>query len=365
MIIDNHAHVGSQEIEDSDFRSPSEQIRYLQRNLALDLSHGRETRRVDDDCVVEEGWKTLWNENLWGSWEGMYDVRLTQIHMGKELSEGSRYVWEKDGVEYYTPLYIDPIEWGHAADAPAEYLISLMDRVGVDKAVLQWPQMGLRKYFSEIMRKYPGRFIGLCYVEESRAYAKENIGNLRSNIEDLGLRGLYYDPLPGWEGYEDFHADKYDPFWSEVSSLGIPVYACGNYDGNFELMLPRLQKWLNKFSDIPLIIVHGYPQRLLRDKIPKVAVDLVKDHDVYLEVLPGVIDYGEQDEDIRTLYYTFGPSKMVWGSECASLAPYFPLYSAATRYSQQLHFIETKCDYMSAKDIESILGENVRKIFRL
>jgi len=371
MIIDNHAHVGIR--EKTDWDSYEDHMRYSQRELYW--SRG-EIRRVEDNSIVEDGWKTLWDENLWGSWEGRYDVNFR--------IEGERYVWEKDDVKCYRPLI------PNAPQSPSQ-LVSLMNKAGIDKAVLQWPR-NLNRYISQTMHEYPSRFIGLCLIEQSEAYTQESLENLEMYIEDWGLKGLYYDPrYNGWDGYDNFYTEKYEPLWRKVVSLEIPVYGVCCFK-DFEIYTKNFSKLLKRFPDITLVIVHGFPPAALLKgentvKIPKIAVELVKDYNVYLELLvdvPGDTKdkenkpygyystspedqvsklygyFGPHDEVIRCLYDTFGPSKLIWGSEFThGLGPPY----TAIQYARQLGYLEKRCEFMSKDDLKLILGGNVEKIY--
>ena len=60
------------------FASVAEHRAYDQRLLWTRLNIGRklEVRRWDDDSLVEDGWKTVWDARYPNSWEGRRDVNL-------------------------------------------------------------------------------------------------------------------------------------------------------------------------------------------------------------------------------------------------------------------------------------------------
>lgn len=323
-------------------------MKYLQRHFFTWHLPGW---RVRDDSLVKNGWKTLWNENFRGTWEARYDVNFR--------FEKGRFLWEKDGEKYYSPA---------RSPAPPELLISLMDSIGINKAVLQHTTntFKLAKYYSRAVHKYPERFIGLTQIDASEAYTrqKETIEELHTHIEYLGLRGLFWcsDVPSGWDGYDNFHTSKYDPFWREVHSLDIPVYA--SFDSrNYPIL--KIKKWVERFPEITRVLLHGIPSEvLLKDKntlqISDIAIDIVKNYDVYLELLtiPSqfYLSHTKGDQIIRCLYETFGALKLIWGSE-------LPVF--ACEYSKVLGYFKEKCDYISKDDLKLILGGNIQKIFRI
>lgn len=355
MIIDNHTHVmpAIGELSEYDFSSVAERNRILQKLVyLLCRSYNWATaRKVEDNVIDKEAWKGLWDEKQWGNWEGIRDVNFRV--------KGRKCFWKtKDGAEYYMDISPYP--------GTPENLISLMDEAGVDKAVFHTGEF-LNKYAGRIMRKYPGRFLCLCHVDEGKAYQKEEIEKLHMYVEELGLKGIFFDAHdPAWEGYGDFHEDKYDPFWKEVEALGIPSYHCGSYNGrhNYEKALPILKRLLEKFPSLKIILLHGYPPRFflkegINDFVRKMALDIVKNYDVYLEVLPNVSDifqHPKKTKILRYLYETFGPHKLLWGSELTGK-------TTAAFYADQLRYLEKNCDYISKNDRNLILGGNVQRIY--
>lgn len=363
MIIDSHTHAGVRCEADWDFESLAEHRRHDQRLLVASRC---QVRKLKDDSVVEEGWKTLWDEGLLNSWEGIYDVNL-RIEWEKERESKIKFhppifVWEKDGEKYYAPE--SHVLTTCIKAPPPELLLSLMDKVGVDKAVLNisLPIPNLNKFYSRVVHEYPKRIIGLCHIDEATAYSKENIEKLHICVEELGLKGIYHAPLADWGGYDNFHTEKYDPFWREVESLGIPVYMCGGHFDVFDEVVPKLAKLLKKFPTLTLVITHGIPPGYMAEGIPEILADIIKNYDVQMEILPNIFDYGPNDEIIRLLYDAFGPSKIIWGSEFAAYETVGPPFTAE-RYAECLNYLEKRCEYMSKDDLSLILGGNLQRVF--
>src|SRR5947199_263733 len=76
--------------------------------------------------------------------------------------------------------------------ASADYLVAEMDYAGVDVAVLQNAGLYgvLNDFFADCAGRYPGRFIPLAQVHESRAHRDEQLAELRRCATALGVRGL-------------------------------------------------------------------------------------------------------------------------------------------------------------------------------
>lgn len=251
-------------------------------------------------------------------------------------------------------------------------LIAVMDAHGVDMAVLHTLRVWANRYQARVLREFPNRFISVCKLDEQQAFKSEQIGKLHQYVGDWGFRGLYYDPPPGSEGHDNLATTKYDPFWKAVNSLNITVsfvtYTGSSsigYGSNFESLWPILLRLLEKFPDLPVMIVHGIPPRpcLQPDKsvrLPEAAVRLVKEHDVILGILPGHMNYGPNDEVLKSFYDTFGPRRLAWGSEFVKKG-----LSSPAEYSRRFHYLRNNCRYMSHEDLSLILGGNVQRFYRL
>ena len=221
MTIDSHTHVSVRCEADWDLDSSAATMKYcFQRNLARPHI---EVRRLADDSVVADGWKTLWDEHRLTSWDGCKDVglRIAWERAGRPTVSCTPYfTWQSDGEELYAPG--DHVLIAYKGPPP-EVLLWLMNATGIDRTVLQLPPIHLNKFFSRVVHEHPTRFIGLCNVDESTAYTMENLDRLHVYVEELGLRGFYHEPTRGWEGYTSFHTAKFDPFWREIEALGVVI----------------------------------------------------------------------------------------------------------------------------------------------
>ena len=254
----------------------------------------------------------------------------------------------------------------------ARQLIEVMDAHGVDMAVLHTLRVWANRYQARVLREFPGRFISVCKLDEQKAYTTEQVDRLHRYVGDWGFRGLYYDPPPGSGGHDNLATSKYDPLWKAVDSLKITasfVTYTGSpsigYGSNFESLWPILLRLLEKFPDLPVVIVHGIPPKpcLQPDnsvKLPEAAIRLVKEHDVILGILPGHLDYGPDDEVLKSFYDTFGPTRLAWGSEFVKMG-----LSNPAEYSRRFHYLQNRCPYMSREDLSLILGGNIQRLYGL
>lgn len=272
---------------------------------------------------------------------------------------GTGHMAPEDVVEGYNPE-----EWfGHS---PGEYL-SLMDAVGIERAVVHCPRPWANKYFGRILRENPSRFASVCKLDEATVTTEAAKESLRVCVEEWGFKGLYYDAGPdGNDAACRYHTERYVPFWKYVEGLGIPVCFV-SYKQNFETLWPNLLTLLEGCPHLRIVITHGlYPPCLLQEDhsvvIPESALRLVCDYDVQLDVLPGLKEdqYGPDDVVIKTLFDTFGPSKLLWGSEFTKVNE-----PTVEQYSFQACYIEDRCPYMTKEDLHLIHDANARRVYGL
>ena len=252
-----------------------------------------------------------------------------------------------------------------------------MDYVGVDVAVLMNAHLygKLSEYYAEAIQQYPGRFVGLAEVDETLAHTDAEIERLRYAVNTLGMRGLYY--LVEGLFTNDFrqHVDDrtFDPFWEEVRRLGL--VACWDL-GPFPLptaddyldQLLRFGRWHERFPEIPVVLVHGLGGTLQvgnrYDLTPEVRA-ICEHPNLTIELLFPIQVGGKAEypfagalDLVHQLYDTFGPRKLVWGSDIPNVERY-------CSYKQSLEYLRKHADFLSPPDRDLILGGNAARIHQL
>jgi predicted TIM-barrel fold metal-dependent hydrolase len=293
----------------------------------------------------------LWDEARVERWDGKTDVGFRM--------EGNNFVWEKAGVTYTSP--------GRPGSDP-HVLLSLMDACGVDMLVLQ-PPLQFNRFCARMAQAYPGRFIPLAVIDESEYATAKGIQQLHTVVDALKVKGLYHNAYPGWECYKNFEHPRYTPFYKEVASLGIPIWFLGNADEeDYPGILHKIRVWQDAVPGIPCIKVHGFPPSVYlqndRVVIPDLLKEIVRQGNFYMEVMPQAMRYythPKADDIMHALYDEFGATKFIWGSEFIKSA--FP--HTKEHYAEMQGYFASVCTYMSKDDVALILGENLRRIFRL
>ena len=358
-IIDCHAHIFPPLSGPCGFDDAEAHLLYQQ--FSMHLHRNQPVRRLRDHAIVEE--RHLWKEG---------DPSETgRIRVNFRVGRCGRFEWEMEEETFYLQFLPVGME---LMSCPADMMIAHMDYTGVDVAVLQNDHIygNLSRFFSLAIAKYPGRFIGLAGVEEAFAYREDQIEGLRDGCERLDMAGLYFTTSGFFRsGYRPYYTDPvYGDFWNEVRRLEIPVFWVlygESPAGTYSDELRHFREWLERYPDIPSVLVHGIPTFSFADadrlRLPELLVEILREHQVYAEVLYP-ISCGRQMEypyqraatHLRQVYDQFGAGRLLWGSDMPNVERY-------CTYGQSRTYLSQHCDFIAADDLSRILGGNTRSLF--
>jgi predicted TIM-barrel fold metal-dependent hydrolase len=280
-----------------------------------------------------------------------------------------RLEYTVDGEDWYVQYM--PAGMAEIESTP-EFLITQMNAAGVDHCVLQagFTYGYMNDYNALAQRQFPQRFTGLAHVDEPMADTEYWMSETRRAIEQLGLRGLYYQ-LDGFSryGFESwFDEPRYAPFWEQLESLGVPVFiefsAIPNYDrASYLGVLHRFAGLLDRHRGIRWLLVMSPPvQHFARDgrfEFSEEAERVYRHDSTLLEICfpitwGGTWDYPypEAQSLIRDLRDKLGAGKLVWGSD-------MPNVERFCTYRQCVDYVRRHCGFLGEDEMDRILGGNV------
>jgi predicted TIM-barrel fold metal-dependent hydrolase len=359
MIIDIHAHIFPPLAGASGFATPEDHALFLQLYIA---THAQPTRRLRDHTRSTGG-------DILG--DGLYDTPAAFARADFRVGNYGRFEWTVAGETFYRQ-FLPPSLQDMAA--PPEFLLQEMAYGGVDIAVLQNARLygRLNAYFAEAARRYPGKFVPLADVDEARADTIAEIARLTAAVNDLGMRGLYYATRGHFtDGYRRHLDDRaFDPYWEEVRRLGIPVFweilgVPRPTPAAYLEQIDRLNRWADRHPDIPCVLTHGVDPEYLRAELPSPLQSLLAREQFLIELLYPISQgrlheypFQETHEAIARLYALVGGQRLVWGSD-------MPNVQRHCTYEQALRYLRDHCPFLVPSDRDSILGENVARLFGL
>jgi len=133
-----------------------------------------------------------------------------------------------------------------------EQLITMMDRIGVEKAVIfPFIEQPDNDYIAEQVKKYPDRLIGFACVNP---WNKGSLEEVKRSFSELNLKGLKLHPF--LHGYGMDNLNLLSPFFKVCEKYGRPVLSHGSGDNPFSMPL-QFEEIAKAYPDVTLIMAHA------------------------------------------------------------------------------------------------------------
>ncbi len=363
MIYDGHAYCFPAPRDIGGFDDRAE----FRRHLQLFMSQARQQPCWQRDSRAPADATGLYDTDLPWCFDGLREADFrTEAH--------GLVAWTKDG-EDYVKQALPP--WTEDFSFPPETLVAEMDYAGVDRALLhRTPYMGLDDgYIADCCRSYPDRIQGLVQVPEwwIPDRTADAVKKLERAIRVHGLSGLQFAPFhrmlyglsPDWTGRD------FDPFWTTVASLDIPVFFTLGAVGSpaaFIEELHALRAWMDRFPEVEVILTHGFPWRMFAEDdrlhLPDAVYEAVPaSHPrFHIQILFAVFlqsrwDYPmpQMRSVLQKMVERFGADRVLWGTD-------IPIVLLHWTYRQSLDYVRRYCPFLSESEMAAILGGNMARI---
>lgn len=245
-----------------------------------------------------------------------------------------------------------------ASDIPVDVLLEYMAEFEVDRAVLVQPTYPGEdnSYVADCAAADRDRFVAVCVVDPRMPGAEDR---LEYWVRERGCRGLRLRPRIPAESAVFGDPATY-PLWERARTLKIAINVLANPEH-----LAALQPLVDRFSDVPILVDHmAHPdvsagvrspefQRLLAlSRYPKVCVKPTG----YYYYSRSAYPYADCHDFFRALYDSFGPSRLVWGSD-------FPHVLLKTGYRRNMQLQQRAYPFLTSADLALMLGENAAQIY--
>lgn len=262
----------------------------------------------------------------------------------------------------YQPPVPDP-----ASRGTVEQLIWEMDQNGVDKAVVICARIDHNPdnndYVAYAARRFPDRLYQFADVDCRwwETYHQPGAADrLSAAVRTYGLRGFthYFDP-----------SDDGSWYLSDEGTAFLQAAADLNQIASFAMparLQPVLRQLAERFPTVPFLCHHMAGARLsegpdspaLREilasaALPNIHVKLSGFH--YVDTMAWEYPYPRCRPVVQALYERFGPERLHWGSD-------YPVVRKAMTYQHALEAVRTHCDFISAPDLDRILGDSLYEL---
>ena len=243
-------------------------------------------------------------------------------------------------------------------DVPAERALEVMDRNGVDRAVLIQPMFRGEDnhYLVEAMTDHPDRLATVCVVDPRIPGADER---LEYWAAERGCKGLRLRPRVA-EETAVFESPAILPLWGRARKLGVVISVLANPRD-----LARIGELAERFPEVAIVIDHlahprveegvngdGFRAMLALARFPNVHVKMSGYFNFSIEPDP----YLDCWPLFQNLLDHFGPTRLIWGSD-------FPHVEQITGYARALDLVRNDLRFLDDATRTLILGENANRLY--
>ncbi|MDR5752478.1 MULTISPECIES: amidohydrolase family protein [unclassified Caballeronia] len=238
-------------------------------------------------------------------------------------------------------------------DAPT--LSAEMAQAGVDRAVLVpplWDPSG-NGYSLSLAAREPNRFAVMGLLDTGPEAAASRVRHWRDQPGMLGIRFLFNTK----ERAAPLLDGRFDDVWPVAEETGLPV----------AMLVPGALAKAGEIAErhprLTLIVDHlGVPRGATGpgafEHLPELLA-LARYANVYVKAV-GVGDYAldpypfhSLNETLRRVVDTFGPDRVMWGSDLSRL--HHPYWQCLAHFRENL-------PWLSAADRESVMGGNILRL---
>ena len=240
--------------------------------------------------------------------------------------------------------HLGPYGEFHIPSPDAASMVEMMDRLGIDTTMLS-PHLAISSDFcrgndlaAEVMRCYPGRFVG--YVTANASYPDAVLPELVRGFDELGLRAIKLHPSLNGYSVSD---PACEPIWSFAQERGAVVLS-HTWESN-PLCGPRLFSPIaEEYPGVRFLLGHSGGTTAGRRE----AIGVVQTHDnVYLETCSSTL----MSAELEWMVEEVGAERVIFGTDSPWLDPRFILGKVA--YAD-----------LADEQFQLVLGENMARLLR-
>jgi len=266
------------------------------------------------------------------------------------LIDSHVHVWKHDPAFPFAPGAHPPAE-----DALPETLLELMQANRVSRTVLiqvshyRWDN----SYLASVLKRYPRQFHGVCRVNPEDPAAPDHLTRL---TQDQGFHGVRLSPAAGAEG-DWIRSPLMPPLWRRCAELKVPMTILTPVTRLPDLVSlieqnPTLNVVIDHMADCPLDRPDQLQMLLALARYPRVYVKISHMWSLSKQPYP----YSDSITQVKRLFETFGPKRLMWGTD-------WPISLKQLPYNQAVALYRDHLDFLSPADHEQILYKTVQRVW--
>jgi L-fuconolactonase len=241
-----------------------------------------------------------------------------------------------------------------AIGASAETLLGLMAANDVLRTVLiqvihyRWDN----RYLADVLRRYPGKFHGVCRVNPEDPAAPDTL----SRLTQEGFQGVRLSPDATAKG-DWIRGPLMEPLWARCAQLKVPMTLLTPVT-----RLPDVVPLIERHPELTVVIDHmadcplGDPRKLALllalARYPTVYVKISHAWSLSREPYP----YADALDQIKRLRDGFGAPRLMWGTDWPISLKELPYAKAVALYRDHLGFL-------SAAERGDVLYRTVQRVW--
>jgi predicted TIM-barrel fold metal-dependent hydrolase len=266
------------------------------------------------------------------------------------LIDSHVHVWKRD------PLF--PFAAGRKVpdqDASAEMLLDLMAANAVARTVLiqvihyKWDNA----YLADVLRRYPGKFLGVCRVNPEDPAAPDALSRL---VTEQGFHGVRISPYAAPE-YDWISGPLMPPLWRRCRELKVPMTVLTEAP-----RLPQLVPLIEANPDLTVVIDHMADIGPSKPADLALLLALARYPRVFVKISHlwslsrGAYPYADMTDQLKRLVAAFGPKRLMWGTD-------WPISAPVRGYGDIVALYRDHLDFLSPADRSQILGRTVQEVW--
>jgi L-fuconolactonase len=241
-------------------------------------------------------------------------------------------------------------------DATPEMLLELMRANEVARTVIiqvihyRWDN----SYAADVLRQYPQYFLGVARVNPESPRAPDDLSHL---VEGQKFQGVRLSPARDATG-DWIRGPLMPPLWKRCRDLKVSMNILADIG-----RMPEIAVLVEKFPDLTVVIDHmadcpaDQPEELAKllalARYPRVFVKVSHTWSVSKQAYP----YRDAQEQVKRLYDTFGPRRLMWGTD-------WPLVERHCGYAKALAMVRDEMKFLNEEDKSWMLSRTIERVWK-